>query len=133
MENQVLSIEQMKHLVKLGSDTSKASMCWIKNSFDGEYNYILTVHNEWCYEMSHSDPIPTFTLQNILELLPNIIANCYLCIYEAEYMSYERIDSDGDVCLLIEKKGETILDSAYQMLVWVVENNHFKNNSHERF
>lgn len=30
MKNQTLSIERMLHLKKLGVDTSKASMCWLK-------------------------------------------------------------------------------------------------------
>ena len=29
IEEQVLSIEQMKHLQELGVDTSDASMCWV--------------------------------------------------------------------------------------------------------
>ena len=29
IENQVLSIEQMKHLQELDVDTSDASMCWV--------------------------------------------------------------------------------------------------------
>ena len=57
MDNQVLSIEQMKSLIELGIDTSRASMCWIKNT-DGdetENKYMLSVHNEWCYEKSYAD------------------------------------------------------------------------------
>ena len=35
IEEQVLSIEQMKHLQELGVDTSDASMCWLRYDVGG--------------------------------------------------------------------------------------------------
>lgn len=71
MENQVLSIEQMQHLYDLGVDNSKASMCWIMQP--GSNVYEVSVYDEYCHEMSCLNPVPTFTLQDMLEMMPKSI------------------------------------------------------------
>ncbi|OJX63050.1 MAG: hypothetical protein BGO84_14190 [Dysgonomonas sp. 37-18] len=135
MKNQVLSIEQMKSLIQLGIDTSKASMCWIKNT-DGdetENKYMLSVHNEWCYEMSCLSPIPTFTLQDILSILPRKIhdkitnRNAHLNIEYAEnkvgisYLvgAYVMV---GDFRTI----NDNIINAAYSMLIWAIDHNYLK-------
>lgn len=69
MKNQVLSIEQMQNLHKLGVDTSEASMCWCVNSRGFyELQSIASVNN---YDV-RTDSIPTFTLQEALDYLKKI-------------------------------------------------------------
>lgn len=80
MKDQVLSIEQMRELIDLGIDTSKASIFWHHNVKDGKGNDISK--NTTPYLSFNSFPrdifqelgvtvniIPTFTLQDILTLL----------------------------------------------------------------
>lgn len=122
---QVLSIEQMKHLLELGLDTSDASMCWIK---DSEGNRFLNVNDEYCYEMSHLSPVPTYTLQDIIELLPHSISpipdagTFYLNLYYydlswvAEYLNNE---GDGSYFAAVS---DNIIVAAYEMLCWCIEN-----------
>lgn len=74
MKNQVLSIEQMQELIKLGIDVSTASMCRITNKNTGKYD--LRVNRiEWkdIYTANYYSVIPTFTLQDILEMLPRTL------------------------------------------------------------
>lgn len=71
MKNQVLSISQMRHLKDLGVDTDKASMCWLGNP--NSNNYDVFIFDEYCYEISCFDPIPAFTLQDLLSILPSIV------------------------------------------------------------
>jgi len=119
MKDQVLSIGQMKSLTELRVDTSKASMCWIKNT-DGdetENMYMLSVHNEWCYEMSCLSPVPTFTLQDIIKLLPKQIKGYSFLSDAANAIS----DLSGNVTSLAdfteEKLTNAILSSfKYQIL-----------------
>ena len=59
-----LSITEMRALQRKGIDTSDASMCWIKEP-NGE-GYKMTVHDEYCYEMACLDPIPAYTLEDII-------------------------------------------------------------------
>lgn len=76
MSKQCLSIKQTQHLQELGVDMSKASMCWC--TFNGDT--ALSVHDEYCYESASLHPIPTFTLQDILDLLPAKHEGAYLTI-----------------------------------------------------
>lgn len=127
MENQVLSIERMQHLRELGLDTSKASMCWVK---DTEGNRHLSVHDEYCYEASFMNPIPAFTLPDILELLP------YKTV--ASYLHIGRKSFSGDILFYVEYsnfggyavshfRSESPIEPAYEMLCWCVENGYIKS------
>lgn len=120
----------MKHLRELGLDTSNASMCWIK---DTEGNRHLSVHDEYCYEASFMNPIPAFTLQDILEMLPKEIRDKdddkfvlrieYWLLHRVWYVGYYYYDVTlNDLCC----KGD-LLDAAYDMLCWCIENGHIKS------
>lgn len=113
MEEQVLSIEQMNELKRLGIDTSKASVCRIPNdgnpylslgpftSFDDEdKNFLL--------------PIPTFTLQDILQLLPpGIHLVNFGKGFEFDFFGRSKCFSNPD-----------ILQAAFEMLKWCKQNGH---------
>ena len=129
MKNQVLSIEQMQKLKELGVDTSKASMHFLymptaKSIMSGVYEVddepeVFVSQNG----MNHEHP--TFTLQDIIELLPNTFDGYYLNIYRSSLaycFEYENI-SDKDWKL---EKGSNPLEAAYKMLIWVIENGFLK-------
>lgn len=122
---QVLSIDQMKHLRELGLDTSDASMCWIK---DCEGNRFLEVNDEYCYEMPHLSPVPTYILQDILDKLPS-----YITYNDEEYqlqilppcMCYRYVNYTFDD--LVYRNNVDILENAYKMLCWCIENGYILN------
>lgn len=66
MTDQVTSIEQSKRLIELGVPAEKASMCWVKDPNENEY--YLAVHDEYC--VAFLEPIPAFTVADLLGLLP---------------------------------------------------------------
>ena len=124
MKNQVLSIEQMKHLQELGVDTSKASMVWGGTKdwqelytprlleFDTEANYI----------------IETFTLQDMLEIMPYLLFNTYFLninkssnkwwfIKYTDYLAHDDYEF---------WHSSDLLDVAYQCLCWLAENDYLK-------
>lgn len=122
MKDQVLSIEQMKHLYELGVDTSNASMCWVN---DPEGNRMIEVHDEFCYEMSFLHPVPAFTLQEIIELLPNVImkdGDIYKLCFERQGKNWVVYYYRADTTELIYKECETIIESTYELLCWCAEN-----------
>lgn len=125
---QVLSVGQMKHLQELGLDTSDASMCWIK---DSEENRFLSVNDEYCYEMSHLSPVPTYTLQDILDKLP--------CFIGKEVLTIQKL-ADSYTCLYVElytrsiikiTESKELIDAAYDMLCWCIENGYVKVGKEE--
>lgn len=129
---QVLSVGQMKHLQELGLDTSDASMCWIK---DSEGNRFLSVNDEYCYEMSHLSPVPTYTLQDILDKLPRYINDFgtkYKLHIEPTFAGPWCISYQMGICEpLIFELAENLLDAAYDMLCWCIENGYVKVGEEE--
>ena len=126
MTKQTLSIEQMQHLQELGLDTSNASMCWIKTS-NGRG---LAFNDEWISRgESLLEPVPAYTLQDVLDLLPKQIGAKYtydLCILP-ESISYTQF-IEGEMREIIYEIpiGSNLLDSTYEMLCWCIKNGYVK-------
>lgn len=129
MEDQVLPIEQMQELIELGIDTSKASMCWmsypsllnkdkrtkelvINSSVNKRYFYITSTAIDYTTVLE----IPTFTLQDILNVLPEKIT------YDGRILDLKIVPIYGKVayedgkgrCVGVLSK--SILQSAFSVL-----------------
>ena len=127
MSKQCLDVQQMQHLQELGLDTSNASMCWIK---DTEGNRHLSVHDEYCYEASSMNPIPAYTLQDVLDALPKYyhIANIgwtKLSIrihttkeWEIGYVYTDELSKYAYGGRIL---GKELIDAAYELFCWCVE------------
>lgn len=116
MSKKVLEGYQMFHLQELGLDTRKASMCWL--TFNGQTT--LSVHDESCYESASLHPTPTFTLHDILELLPNEICSNDITIYH--HRNYWCIYYYG----IYSVENKSLIDAAYEMLCCCLENGDIK-------
>ena len=125
----------MQHLQELGLDTSNESMCWIK---DMEGNQHLSVHDEYCYEASFMSPIPAYTLQDVLDALPKEISKDGCTWYASLYIDFENnriaygnTDRYGFEVyheIMIEKD---LIDAAYSMLCWAIDNKFVETNKNE--
>lgn len=136
MENQVLSIEQMKHLQELGINTSKASMCW---TLDCNYARRLVVHSVLSYDMTVKTVIPTFTLQDVLDILPETIVTkdfhrdkvrLVIDLYFRQIgyaYSHETIMSLSFYQEFCFEYGN-LIDAAYEMLCWCIGNGYIAKN-----
>lgn len=133
MKNQVLTIEQMQHLKELGVDTSKASMMyhfWVGKKYKN--CFLLSVDIATPYD---SENVPTFTLQDMLEMMP---PHFYSFPFEDKEryvihdMVIERLTGEWFIGYTHGlAKGKTIFDfhgdlltCAYEMLCWLAENKH---------
>ena len=107
----VLSIEQMTKLKDLGVDVKPKGTCLMYTS-DSSDNYYLKYGESTC-----EDDMKAFNLQDVVELLPieniDIRRNCH----EKWVISYK--DE-------ITFKSEFMIDAAYEMLIWVIENGYLK-------
>lgn len=141
MKDQVLSIDQMRHLRDLNIDTSKASLYWVRrchgykidDNSTGEWFLSLQKEFQVIGFMSY-EAIPTFTLQDLLNILPSRI---YSKSYEIYSLRIDRYldewgvyygtteDSDGSK-LSTPIYGDTLLEAAYEMLCYLAENNLLK-------
>lgn len=135
MENQVLSVEQMKHLQELGVDTSKAKMSW--------YAIYETLPN-WYNELNIRDDVfdknypsvPTFTLQDILEMLPeNIEGGGYVFFPTfkrtlTNWMGgYCNFTYGMEISVFLQPD---LLTCAYETLCWCAENGYLKGGENEK-
>ena len=118
MKDQVLSIEQMQKLKELGVNISKSSMTWFReNKYD---DYDLGIYSEsisGLYEL-----VPTFTLQDMIELMPNNVKyedKIYYLSFDKKFVGYID-DIDVEDCVL--ESYENILENTYKVLVWLTEN-----------
>lgn len=142
MSKQVLSIEQMQHLEELGVDTSKASMVLLYTDDEGEIiewedadefpgKFVELYDAETGnYDHSYRKYCGVFTLQDILDLLPNLIQsqdeeNNYWLEFgtamEDEEWWYIRYMSVYGVKLNYEEHVH-LIDAAYEMLCWCIVN-----------
>ena len=134
MRNQVLSIEQMQELKSLGIDSSKASMFWHPAFYRNNgildydrYESIPRIKLENNYNLDYD--ILAFTLQDILEMLPNSIKF-------AQLYGILRIEKDSMNYYLVQYKdfvkeyniqrfvGKSLLEAALNMLKWCKQNNY---------
>lgn len=135
MKTQVLSVEQMKHLQELGVDTSNAKMAWYA---------IYETLPEWYNELNIRDDVfdknypsvPTFTLQDMLEMLPDGIEDGgyvffptfkrTLTNWMGGYCNFTYGMEIG-VFLLPD-----LLTCAYETLCWCAENGYLKGGENEK-
>ena len=131
----VLTIEQMNKLKELGVDVSNASVrvgkmvFYHADSWYGvdSYNVHLLKNDDddtSCFEEEYK----AFTLQDIIELLPKQLPcddfgfNCLLITPNlglTGYVFHYTDNADGEIYKQIYS--EDILQSAYEMLIWVIE------------
>ena len=127
IEEQVLSIEQMKHLQELGVDTSDASMVWIRKDsiiFPDNMKALWWVDTYYdslkpMVEQEDSGFVQTYTIGDLIEKLPIRIGSVNRKIYfTGKYIIVSYSSPDGS---LIEYRGTTLLCLLYSLLCWVAE------------
>ena len=118
----VLSLEQMHQLKELGVAVKPKGMCLMYTS-DSSDNYYLKYGESTC-----EDDIKAFSLQDIIELLPesikvkSYIYNLSIDYYANEFIIYYTYDYDP----FIQFNNNSILQAVCNMLIWVIENNYLK-------
>lgn len=126
MKGKALSIEQMKVLHDLGLETSDASMHWqYLPTSDAIINRTDELEEEPCLFISQPKmkyEYPAYTLQDILDHLPTSI-NWKPLIIVGNSIMYSAGYGEGynEPMKIFEE--ESLLESAYRMLCWVVEQN----------
>lgn len=132
--NQVLSVEQMKHLQELGLDTSDASMHWqFLPTADSIINGTDEIEKEPCLFVSQPNmehEYPTYTLQDILGKLPRYIngfGTKYKLHIEPTFAGPWCISYQIGICEpFVFKLAENPLNAACDMLCWCIENGYVK-------
>lgn len=123
IEDQVLSIEQVRELQELGFDIAKyASMCWIAYTSDEqpyEKEYSLSILDEFCYESASLEPTPTMTIGDIIGVLPTKIGKYELNINRRDVSYYESRTN-----ILFYAYRYRFINSLFDCLVWCIKQKH---------
>ena len=136
MSKQVLDVHQMQHLQELGMELKPSLVHYYKiiNIDSGKWYLSITTG-----DISHDSPtyryIPVYTLQDVLDALPDFIDEYCLIIDMSfgviRYDNLKRKDSPILKETYFNNEDECIIDAAYEMLCWCVENRHVKMNGNE--
>lgn len=128
----VLSVEQMEHLQELGLDTSDGSMCWCYALSYKNAKWELEIYEDVIDQKRDSnfwETLPTYTLQDILDKLPPVIKKYYwLAIRVSAHKGMWYVEYNGRGCTLSYFYSENLIDAAYEMLCWCIENGYIKTN-----
>ena len=123
LEDQVLSIEQVRELEELGFDVEKyASMCWVTYTSDEdpyEKEYSLSILDEFCYESASLEPTPTMTIGDIINILPTHIGKYVLNINKRDVSYY-----DSKTNILFYAYRYRFINSLFDCLVWCIKQKH---------
>ena len=124
IEDQVLSIEQVQELQKLGFDVSKyGSMYYCPNwiekfGVDEIQDYLLVIGS--LYEDGNEDCFPTMTIGDIIDILP-IEIDEYVLDMNRKYVSYDSKQNS-----LYYGYRHRFIDSLFDCLVWCIKEKHIK-------
>ena len=125
IEEQVLSIEQMKHLQELGVDTSDASMCWLDFE-DNEPMEVSVFIPEVMLGYAQYKLYPAYTIGDLIEKLPKSI-DLGLGEYDLELSTkgeYVEVqyENDYDDYTPFFCANLSLIESLYRILCWLAEN-----------
>ena len=127
IKEQVLSIEQMKHLQELGVDTSDASMVWIKQDSTllpdniKELWWVDTYYDSLkpMVEQEDSAFVQTYTIGDLIEKLPIEIGTLNRGIVIQR--SYVGAGYIKDNLSPVSFSNSSLLESLYNLLCWIAE------------
>ena len=145
MNKQVLSIEQMQHLQELGLELKETMLYWarcVDNNPRAATHYgkwvLIKGNNAQTVGLIHWEFIPAYTLQDVLDALPKDISKDGCTWYASLYIDFENnriaygnTDRYGFEIyheIMIEKD---LIDAAYSMLCWAIENKFVETNKNE--
>lgn len=149
MKTQVLSVGQMKHLQEFGVDTSKAKMSYYA-TYESEPHWYNTLRERDNIFDNNYPHMPTFTLQDMLEMIPESITSDNI-LYHFELLKLgsstysigykgiidkivdeNNIDETSTIKYHILLWNKNLLTCAYETLCWLAENNYIGGNDESK-
>lgn len=137
MRNQVLSLEQMLKLQRLGIDISSSGMCWCRPTKNEKWE--LKIHENAINQKRTSafwEIIPTFTLQDIIKLLPrsirpnsNVVKFHLNLYYHNLLYVVDYLNNEDDESYATTTSDDSFIKAAYQMLLWCIENRYIEKKT----
>lgn len=148
MSKQCLDVQQMQHLQEMGLNLGETLLYWCR--IHDNRPRAATRYGEWTLCKGHSQPtvstcgweyIPSYTLQDVLKLLPEELKPNQKRYWLRIDMSDRAIYYYHESTNLIEYRDvvfnydddndESLIDAAYEMLCWAIENKFVETDKNE--
>ena len=115
------SIEQSKKLIELGIDRNTADMLW---TYDFTVNDINGLNVISTYLKPEENDIPAWSLASLLKLMPTDDKKDEYYVDTESHSDYHTVSYRNcwDGCIHSEYSEESLLDAAFKMVVWLLEN-----------
>ena len=119
---QVLNISQVQKLIELGFNVRKHSSIYyvpnwvIKWGEDEIQDYDLVIGE---LREEDIDCIPTLTIGDIIEVLPENIDNNFFLMFEKDYVAY-----NNRYLVLMSKEEKNLITALFECLVWCIKQKH---------
>ena len=137
---QVLDVQQMQHLQELGLELDyNTVLSWIVDE-RGKDKPLLCISSEAVdyVDFSHYC-LPAYTLQDVLDVLPNRIYDkgafylgCYDIMIDEHDICYAKwCGSEIESTYVEIEIKDYLIDAAYELLVWCIENKFVETNKNE--
>lgn len=125
----------MQHLQELGLELKETKLYWVVYAVGHENNFVTTKENAMEVIDESCGMLPAYTLQDVLDALPVTILHDKR-IYELDInMCNESIEyvktSVDDVLVGLRFTQLLLIDAAYSMLCWAIENKFVETNKKE--
>lgn len=138
MSKQVLDVHQMQHLQEMGLKLKETMLYWVVYEVGHENNFVTTKENAMEVIDESCGMLPAYTLQDVLDALPKDISKDGCTWYASLYIDFENnriaygnTDRYGFEIyheIMIEKD---LIDAAYSLLCWAIENKFVETNKNE--
>lgn len=139
---QVLDVQQMQHLQEMGLELKETMMYWarcVDNNPRAATHYgkwvLIKGNNAQTVGLMHWEFIPAYTLQDVLDALPKMIFP-----YPIHKIGFELWIGPGKIFyasmfnsedVLKVRYDKELIDAAYELLVWCIENKFVETNKNE--
>ena len=138
MTKQTLLIEQMQHLKELGLEMKDTMLYWVVYKVGNEKNFVTTRENAMEVIDESCRMLPAYTLQDVLDALPENIYSEYIGWAKLELQAYSEDKWVAgyryiDTCnrYIIYRDEKELIDAAYKMLCWAIENGYIETIRYE--
>ena len=139
---QVLDVQQMQHLQELGLELKETMLYWarcVDNNPRAATHYgkwvLIKGNNAQTVGLMHWEFIPAYTLQDVLDALPDFIDEYCLIIDMSfgviRYDNLKRKDSPILKETYFNDEDKYLIDAAYSMLCWAIEHKLVDTNKKE--
>lgn len=143
---QCLDAHQMQHLQELGLELKETMLYWarcVDNNPRAATHYgkwvLIKGNNAPTVGFMHWEFIPAYTLQDVLDALPNRIYDkgafylgCYDIMIDEHDICYAKwCGSEIESTYVEIEIKDNLIDAAYELLVWCIENKFVEPNKNE--